>query len=178
MNAPAKTAYSLIALPRSIQMFALLHMATALLLVCLIFRSKCVDPPGFYGLDGCSVRYDPWREGDAPYALACLTIFIGSVAGILTGCRTARMTFIVALVAYFVFGAYVGLRQHEEFLIKTGIPHGVGDVLYWWWMYFVPEIWLFRIGLISFDAWFLFGRPTRQLFARPPNTSLERTRGR
>ncbi|MEJ0084416.1 MAG: hypothetical protein WDO72_01930 [Pseudomonadota bacterium] len=163
------------AIPRSTLVFALLHAAAAFVLVFAVFESRCVDESGVYGLDGCSIKYDPWREGDAPYVLASLALILGSLVAILAGGRAARLVLLISLAAYFAIGFRVSLRQTEDFLISTGQAHGWTSVFEEWSQYFVPEIWLFRIGLIAFDSWFLFGQPTRELFAKPPNKSLERT---
>lgn len=159
--------------------FSFVHLLIGGAFLVLLFRSRCVDSPGEYGLDGCSGYHDPWREGRAPYLLAVSALFIASALGLLRGSRLARITLLSTIVWYFASSFYLELHAFSKDMnLETRMPYGWSYALHVGLTYFVEVLWLWPLLWILFDAWFLFGSPAKWRFRRPPNNSLERTRGR
>jgi hypothetical protein len=144
----------------------------------LLVKSRCVDPPGTYGLDGCAAQQDPWRSGHAPFLFSFATIFIFAALGLLRASRFACGLLLLTIFLYFASSFYAEVSGLSRAInLETGEPYGVEYALSAYWNYLVEKWWLWPLWWLIFDAWFLFGSRAKNVFLRPPNTSLERTRG-
>jgi len=174
---PAKQVFY--CLSRPVALFSSIHILIGGAYLVLLFKSRCVDSPGEYGLDGCGAYHDPWREGTAPYLLALSAVFILSALGLLRGSRLARIALLLTIAWFFASAFYVELSGlAHDVNLETHMPYGWSFALKTGLIYLVKVLWLWPVLWVLFDAWFLFGSPAKKRFLRRPNNSPERTRER
>jgi hypothetical protein len=166
MSAIASIRASLRQAPNSVLAFAILHIAAGCVAIGLLISKRCVEdpcPPDHYCLDGCSLYYDPWVTGDAPYFLACSVVLIAAAIAAIGGKRTAGFVVVASVFAYFALNFYVSLRGVNEFLVSTGEPHGLIDILRERWAYSGTIEWLLPLSWVLAGTWFVIRHRSQKL---------------
>jgi hypothetical protein len=157
------------AVPRALLAFCALHALVGLYFLLALFAMRCVDlpcPPDYACYDGCSVSYDPWREGHAPHLLVPVLLLIGSSLWLLRASRGARIVFLGSIVTA-VYGWY--LSAIYTAVARGSLPDAHPSWVISWkeGLNYVPlAAWLFPIAWVALDAWFLFGSRARAYFQR------------
>jgi hypothetical protein len=153
--------------PMAILAFCALHLLVGIYLLCALFAMRCVDdpcPPGAACFDGCSLFYDPWREGHAAYLLVPIILISLSALWLLRASRIARIGLIVAILG-FVAAAHVSVAATlVSRSVWTGARYGWGDASRELLSYSSFFGWAIIAGWVVFDAWFLFGSQARKYF--------------
>ncbi len=153
--------------PRSLLAFVALHLLAGLYFVWALFAMRCVEPcPPGECYDGCSLFYDPWREGQAPYLLVLVLVFIASSLWLLRASRIARIVLLVSIIAvlyaFYLSAVYTAVARgslpdaHPSWVISW--KEGLSGLS--------PVAWLFPIFWAAVDSWFLFGSRPRAYFRR------------
>jgi hypothetical protein len=152
--------------PKAMLIFCALHLLVGIYLLWALFAMRCIDdpcPPGSTCLDGCSLFYDPWREGHAAYLLVpILLITLSALWLLLRASRMARIGLIIAILG-FVAAAHVSVAATlVSRSVWTDAPYGWGDA--WRELQSNSSLfgWAIIAGWVVFDVWFLFGSPARK----------------
>jgi hypothetical protein len=153
--------------PPAVLIFCSLHVVVSLYLLWALFAMRCVDdpcPPGAQCLDGCSLLYDPWREGHAVYLLSPILLLILSTLWLLRASRLARIGLIVSIV-WFVVASHVYIAatlvsRH----VGASTPYGWSEAWSELLSYTTVPTWAVIVGWLAIDVWFLFGSQARHHF--------------
>ena len=153
--------------PKAMLVFCALHLLASLYLLWALFAMRCVDdpcPPGSACMDGCSLFYDPWREGHAVYLLVPILFIALSSLWLLRASRGARIGLIFAIL-WFVVAAHVSIAAMlVSRNVGTDAPYGWGDAWRELLSYSSILSWAILAGWVVFDVWFLFGSQARKSF--------------
>jgi hypothetical protein len=160
--------------PRSVLVFAALHLVLGIVGLTGLFLGYCVDPPvppGMYQFDGCSLIYNPWQDGTWQYPLA---IYIAAISSSILVSKTysfGRWILLLAVAAWFVYFLYFSTAVTRLGLVPDGIDGaqpGWGVAWKTSLGRISPLYWLISLGWLIFGAWFLYWR-SRKYFQGSTN---------